>query len=154
MPTFGYMARVLVIEDDPEVSYLLRLVLEGQGHEVLVADDGSRGVAMATRRSPDVIVLDVMMPVMDGFAVLEALREDERSATIPVMMLSALQQESVEERCYRIGAQTYMRKPFDPQLLLGMVHETLASQPALQAEDVARQPREVPLAVRLAWNRG
>jgi DNA-binding response OmpR family regulator len=153
VPTSRYVARVLLIEDEPDVSFVLRIVLEAEGHEVLVADDGSRGVAMATRRSPDVIILDVMMPVMDGFAVLEALREDERSSTIPVMMLSALQSESDEERCYRMGAQTYMRKPFDPQLVLGMLQETLAAPPRLHAEDVARQPCEVPLAVILAWNR-
>ena len=103
------MARILVVEDDSDVSYLLQRVLEGDGHEVLVADDGSRGLAMATRRRPDAIVLDIMMPFMDGFAVLEALREDERTAGTPVLMLSAMQQESVEERCYRLGAQGFCR---------------------------------------------
>src|SRR5215212_4629428 len=77
------MARVLVIEDEPSISQLLRIVLEHRGHEVLVADDGSRGLATATRRSPDAIILDVMMPFMDGFAVLEALREDDRSVVDP-----------------------------------------------------------------------
>ncbi len=75
MPKLGGMARLLVIEDEPSISQLLRIVLENEGHEVLVADDGSRGLATATRRSPEVIILDVMMPFMDGFAVLEALRE-------------------------------------------------------------------------------
>jgi CheY-like chemotaxis protein len=77
------MSRILVVEDDGNVSYLLQRVLEGDGHEVLVADDGSRGLAMATRRRPDAIVMDIMMPFMDGFAVLEALREDERTASDP-----------------------------------------------------------------------
>jgi DNA-binding response OmpR family regulator len=140
-----------VIEDDASVSFLLRMVLEGAGHEVIVADDGSRGVAAATRRSPDAIILDVMMPFMDGFAVLEALRADERTLTIPVMMLSALQPESVEERCYRMGAQTYVRKPFDPQLLLGVLQETLDAPPPVATEAIAREPRQIPPAVRLAW---
>jgi DNA-binding response OmpR family regulator len=148
------MARVLVIEDDAAISQLLRIILENRGHEVLVADDGSRGVATATRRTPDAIILDVMMPFMDGFAVLEALREDERTATIPVMMLSAIQKEAVEERCYRMGAQMFVRKPFDPDMLLGTLQDMLASPPPLLIEQVAREPREMPLSVILAWRGG
>jgi DNA-binding response OmpR family regulator len=148
------MARVLVIEDEPSISQLLRIVLENEGHEVLVADDGSRGLATATRRSPEVIILDVMMPFMDGFAVLEALREDERTVTIPVVMLSAIQKEAVEERCYRLGAQAFVRKPFDPDILLGTVQELVSTPPQLTIEQVAREPREVPLSVILAWRGG
>ena len=148
------MARVLVIEDDAAISQLLRIILENHGHEVLVADDGSRGVATATRRTPDAIILDVMMPFMDGFAVLEALREDERTISIPVMMLSAIQKESVEERCYRLGAQTFVRKPFDPGFLLGTLQEMLAAPPPLTTEQVAREPRGMPLSVILAWRGG
>lgn len=148
------MARVLVIEDDSSVSQLLRMVLERDGHEVLVADDGSRGLAMATRRSPDAIVLDIMMPYMDGFAVLEAIREGERTARVPVLMLSAMQQESVEERCYRLGAQAFVRKPFDPGILLGVLQELLETPPEVNIEQAERRLREVPLAVTLAWRGG
>jgi DNA-binding response OmpR family regulator len=148
------MARVLVIEDEPSISQLLRIVLENDKHEVLVADDCSRGLATATRRSPEVIILDVMMPFMDGFAVLEALREDERTVTIPVVMLSAIQKEAVEERCYRLGAQAFVRKPFDPDILLGTVQELVSAPPQLTIEQVAREPREVPLSVILAWRGG
>lgn len=148
------MARVLVVEDESSISQLLRIVLETEGHEVLTADDGSRGLAMATRRSPDVILLDVMMPYMDGFAVLEALREDERTVTIPVIMLSAIQKESVEERCYRLGAQAFIRKPFDPGILLGTIEEVMAAPLRLSTEQASRQPREVPLALILAWRGG
>jgi DNA-binding response OmpR family regulator len=148
------MARVLVIEDDSSISELLRIVLERDGHEVLVADDGSRGLAMATRRSPDAIVLDIMMPFMDGFAVLEAIREDERTVRLPVLMLSAMQQESVEERCYRLGAQAFVRKPFDPGILLGVLQELLEAPPEVNVEQAERRLREVPLAVTLAWRGG
>ena len=148
------MARVLVIEDEPSISQLLRIVLENRGHEVLVADDGSRGLATATRRSPDAIILDVMMPFMDGFAVLEALRDDDRSVSIPVMMLSAIQKEAVEERCYRMGAQAFVRKPFDPDMLLGTLEEMLDAPPRLKGEQIARQPRDMPLSVILAWRGG
>jgi CheY-like chemotaxis protein len=149
--TFG-MARVLVIEDDASVSHLLRILLEPEGHEVIIADDGSRGIATATRRSPDVILLDVMMPHLDGFAVLEALREDDRTLAIPVVMVSAMQTESVEERCYRLGAQAFIRKPFDADILLGIIEEVLDAPVGLTSEQVPHQPHDVPLAVILAWN--
>jgi len=148
------MARLLVIEDDQGVSMLLRIILENDGHEVLVAEDGSRGVAMATRRSPDAIILDVMMPFMDGFAVLEALHEDQRTAKIPVMMLSAIKEEAVAERCYRMGAQTFVRKPFDADMLLSTVRELLTAPPPLKTEQVSGEAREMPLSVILAWRGG
>jgi two-component system response regulator RpaA len=122
------MARMLVIEDDRALTYVIRQILEARGHEVLSADDGSRGVATAQRRSPDAIVLDLMMPFMDGFAVLEALRRDERTANVPVTVLSALQRESVEERCYRLGAKQYFRKPFDPDVLVGSLEELVSDR--------------------------
>jgi CheY-like chemotaxis protein len=109
---------------------------------------------MATRRRPEAIVLDIMMPYMDGFAVLEALREDERTAAIPVLMLSAMQQESVEERCYRLGAQGFVRKPFDPDLLLRLLQELLEAPLEVNIERAERRLREVPLAVTLAWRDG
>ncbi len=147
------MARVLVIEDDDAISHLLRLVLESEGHEVLLADDGSRGIAVARRRAPDVVILDIMMPFMDGFAVLEALREDDRTVTIPVLMLTANQTEAVEERCYRLGAQAFVRKPFDPGILLGTVKD-LVTAPPLKVEQIVHEPRDMPLSVILAWRGG
>lgn len=147
------MARVLVIEDDGDISQVLRMILETEGHEVLLAEDGSRGVATATRRRPDVVILDIMMPFMDGFAVLEALREDERTASTPVLMLTANQTEAVEERCYRLGAQAFVRKPFDPGILLGAVKDLVAAPP-LRIEQAAREKPDMPLSVILAWRGG
>lgn len=117
---------MLLIEDDQVLTHVLRKVLEGRGHEVLSADDGSRGIAAAQRRSPDAIVLDLMMPYMDGFAVLDALRQDDRTAGVPVMILSAIQTDSVEERCYRLGAKQYFRKPFDADMLVGALEELVS----------------------------
>jgi two-component system alkaline phosphatase synthesis response regulator PhoP len=144
------MGRILVIEDDASVSYLLRMVLERADHEVLVADDASRGLAMAQRRAPDIILLDIMMPLMDGFAVLEALREDERTDAIPVLVVTAVAKESVEERCLRLGARAFIRKPFDPDVLVETVRELLAAPLEHRPEQVAGSIREVPIAVTLA----
>ena len=115
------MTRVLVIDDEPAIADVLRMLLEFRGHEVLTADDGSRGFATAQRQSPDVIVLDLMMPVMDGFTALEALRGDERTAEIPVMILSALGSTEVRQRCHDLGARAFLQKPYNPEDLLRAV---------------------------------
>jgi two-component system response regulator RpaA len=115
------MTRVLVIDDEPAIADVLRMLLEFRGHEVLTANDGSRGFATAQRQSPDVIVLDLMMPVMDGFTALEALRSDERTAEIPVVILSALGSPEVRQRCQDLGARTFLQKPYNPEDLLRAV---------------------------------
>jgi DNA-binding response OmpR family regulator len=119
------MARILVIDDEQSIGHVIRLLLESKGHDVIVADDGSRGFALAHRQSPDLVILDVMMPVMDGFGVLEALRRDARTAPIPVVMLSALTSEEVEQRCLAMGAAAYVRKPFLADDLLGAIGSSL-----------------------------
>jgi CheY-like chemotaxis protein len=96
------MARVLVIDDEPDVRWLIRMSLERAGHEVLDAEDGLRGIALAMKQRPEIIVLDLMMPVMDGYGVLEELAKDPRTAAIPVVVLSA---------------QRFLEKPFDPDEL-------------------------------------
>jgi CheY-like chemotaxis protein len=108
------VARVLVIDDEPDVRWLLRLSLERIGHEVLLAEDGLRGVAMAQRQHPDAIVLDLMMPVMDGYGVLDALAKDGRTSEVPVLVLTAKAIPSEEERVTHAGARRFVTKPFDP----------------------------------------
>ncbi len=108
------MARVLVIDDEPDVRWLLRLSLERVGHEVLLAEDGLRGVAMAQRQRPDAIILDLMMPVMDGYGVLDALAKDGRTSEVPVLVLTAKAIPSEEEQVTRAGARRFVTKPFDP----------------------------------------
>jgi DNA-binding response OmpR family regulator len=71
-----------------------------------------------------------------------------------VMMLSAIQKEAVEERCYGMGAQAFVRKPFDPDMLLGTLEEMLDAPPALTSDRIAREPRDMPLSVILAWRGG
>jgi CheY-like chemotaxis protein len=119
------MARVLVIDDEPDVRWLLRLSLERVGHEVLLAEDGLRGVAMAQRQKPDAIVLDLMMPVMDGYGVLDALAKDTRTAHLPVLVLTAKAIPDEEERVTRAGARRFVTKPFDPNDLAGELHRLL-----------------------------
>ncbi|GIU97938.1 MAG: hypothetical protein KatS3mg013_1741 [Actinomycetota bacterium] len=111
------MARVLVIDDEPDVRWMLRLSLEQAGHEVLVADDGLRGVAMAQRQRPDAIVLDLMMPVLDGYGVLEALGRDDRTRDVPVLVLTARALPEDETQATEAGARRFLTKPIEPAVL-------------------------------------
>jgi CheY-like chemotaxis protein len=112
------MARVLVIDDEPDVRWLLRVTLERVGHEVILAEDGLRGVAMAQKQRPDAIVLDLMMPVMDGYGVLDALAKDDRTVDVPVLVLTAKAIPEEEERVTEAGARRFVTKPFDPNDLV------------------------------------
>ncbi len=124
------MARVLVIDDEPDVRWLLRLSLERVGHEVLLAEDGLRGVAMAQRQRPDAIVLDLMMPVMDGYGVLDALAKDPRTSHVPVMVLTAKAIPDESEKAAEAGARRFLTKPFDPDDLAAELEALLGEPPA------------------------
>lgn len=120
------MARILVVDDEPTIARILRLLLEPEGHEVLAANDGSRGFAMAQRQVPDLIILDLMMPVMDGTWLLEMLRGNERTESIPVMVLSARSDDETQRHCEALGIQTYLQKPFQAEELIGAVDSLVA----------------------------
>ncbi len=111
------MARVLVIDDEPDVRWLIRMSLERVGHEVIDAEDGLRGIAVAMKQRPDIIVLDLMMPVMDGYGVLAELAKDPRTASVPVVVLSAKAIPDEADRASAAGARRFMEKPFDPDEL-------------------------------------
>jgi CheY-like chemotaxis protein len=122
------MARVLVIDDEPDVRWLIRMSLERAGFEVLDAEDGLRGVALAMKQHPDVIVLDLMMPVMDGYTVLDELAKDARTAGIPVLVLSARAIPAEAKRATEAGARRFLEKPFDPDVLADELAEILAAE--------------------------
>ena len=111
------MVRVLVIDDEPDVLLLCRVNLGHAGFEVLEAQDGEHGIADAVAERPDVIVLDLMLPRMDGFDVLRTLREDERTRRTPVLVLSAKAQREDRRRCLEMGADIFLTKPFSPEVL-------------------------------------
>ena len=119
------MARVLVIDDEPDVRWLIRVSLERAGHEVLVAEDGLRGVAVAMKQRPEAIVLDLMMPVMDGYGVLAELAKDPRTTSVPVLVLSARAIPEEAERATKAGARRFLEKPFDPDDLANELADML-----------------------------
>lgn len=112
------MRRVLVIDDEADVRLLYRVNLRHAGFEVLEADDGERGIAAALEHLPDVVVLDLMMPRVDGFDVLRALRTHPDAIEMPVLVLTADSRSDHHRRCYELGADDVMTKPFLPDALM------------------------------------
>jgi DNA-binding response OmpR family regulator len=113
--------RVLVIDDEPDVLLLCRVNLEFEGFDVLEAGDGEQGIDAAVRERPDVIVLDVMMPRMDGFTVLQELGKRPETSDIPVVMLTAKAQENDQIQGWSAGVADYVTKPFSPGALIEAV---------------------------------
>ncbi len=122
-------ARVLVVDDDPVIQNLLRVNFEMEGYQVIVAADGVEGLERSKRDRPDIIVLDVMMPRMDGLTVARRLKGDPATARIPILLLSAKAQEADLRAGEEAGADDYVTKPFDPVALLERVATLLAAKP-------------------------
>lgn len=113
---------ILVVDDDERLRTLLAEYLEGRGFRVVTAEDGERGLEVVRSREPDLVVLDVMLPGLDGFEVIRALR---RSSTIPVVMLTARGDELDRIVGLEIGADDYLPKPFNPRELLARIQAVL-----------------------------
>jgi CheY-like chemotaxis protein len=116
---------VLVADDDEDILALVKAVLERSGHEVMTAGDGVEALALVRDRRPDLAVLDVSMPELDGLEVLRRLREDEATSELPVVLLSARAQEADVARGFAAGASAYIRKPFSPNELSERVGELI-----------------------------
>ena len=112
------MARILVVDDEPTVRALVRDVLEEEGHEVLLAEDGFAGLRMAEAHRPDCVVLDVMMPGIDGHVVLQRLRASDGGLDLPVVMLTAAADDEHAWRAWTEGVDYFLPKPFEPVELL------------------------------------
>ncbi|MEW5986307.1 MAG: response regulator [Chloroflexota bacterium] len=116
---------VLIVDDEPMARTLLRLMLVRAGYEVLEAENGMDALTIVRRSPPDLILLDVMMPEMDGFAVCEAIRQDGRTADLPVVMLSAKTDVETISKGLQVGATKYLTKPITPESLTRHVREIL-----------------------------
>lgn len=116
---------VLIIDDDPLIRRMVRALLEGEGFTVYEAENGAQGLEMAARIRPGLIILDVMMPVLNGYEVLKALRSRLEFVDIPVLMLTAESDQKSELYALELGADDYIRKPFVPQLLVARVKALL-----------------------------
>jgi len=117
--------RVLVIDDEAPIRLLCRVNLEAEGMRVLEAADGERGLDLARHEQPDVVLLDVMMPGLDGWRVAERLLEDERTCRIPIIFLTARAEFRDRARGLDIGGVDYVTKPFNPLELAPLVRDLL-----------------------------
>lgn len=122
------MGRVLVIDDEPDVLLLCRLNLEQRGHEFLEAAEGRKAIELARERQPDVIVLDLMLPGISGYDVLEALRRDDETSGIPILVLTAKSLQADRDRSHGLGASAFLTKPFLPDELCEMVESLLVTE--------------------------
>lgn len=121
--------KVLVVDDDADWVELLRYNLKKAGFSIGTAFDGIEAVRKARAIHPDVILLDLMLPGLDGFAVCELLRQDKATASIPIVMLTALSGELGRLVGLDAGANAYLAKPFSPKLLVARLENLLAVRP-------------------------
>ena len=119
--------RILVVDDEPATVKMVQLVLEGEGCEVTTASNGTECLQKVTSNRPDLIILDVAMPVLDGFETLRALRQDAATQDLPVIMLTARTADEDVVRGWSTGVDLYLTKPFSIDELLTAVRRILAA---------------------------
>jgi len=120
------MAKILFIEDETALQKTLSAVMEQAGHTVVNAYDGEKGLELAQEAAPDLILLDLILPKMDGFSVLEKLKGDEKTKSIPVIVLTNLESVDDVEKVIGLGATTYLVKAnYDLDDIVGKINEVL-----------------------------
>lgn len=117
--------RILIADDDPVILRLIQVNLELEGYVVLTANNGQEAVDVATAENPDLVILDIMMPRLDGYQACEQLKSSEATKEIPVIFLSAKAQQGDIDKGQSFGVAAYITKPFDPTELLEVVEELL-----------------------------
>ena len=117
--------RILVVDDDPGIRALCVAVLGADGYDVAEAADGQEGLVLAVADPPDLVLLDISMPVLDGFGLATALRSNERTRELPIVFISGEAQPEVEGHAYDIGALGFFPKPFEPTVLSAFVRRVL-----------------------------
>jgi DNA-binding response OmpR family regulator len=142
------MARVLVVDDEPDIVMFAQVNLELSGHEVHTAADGEQALAAVEAEHPDAMILDVMMPKLDGWGVLKRLKahDDPEIRTIPVVMLTALDTDHDQARGGIEGAVRYLTKPLAPEDLVAALAEVLAGSPEPEQRKAAQQKGLASLA--------
>ena len=134
------MARILIADDDPLLRALLQHKLAAEGHQIVAAEHGGEVLDMIRDHAPDLIVLDAMMPVMDGFEVLRRLKAGVGMRDIPVIMLTALKREQDVVGGLQLGTADYLAKPFIPDELVQRIRRLLATVQREQGHDRSRRP--------------
>ena len=119
------MAKILIVDDEIQLIMMVKMRLEAHGHEVIAANDGEKGLEKAKSENPDLIILDVMMPKMNGYQVCRILKTDALYTNIPIILFTGKAQDDFEEIGDKVGADAFIKKPFDSKVLLGKVEDLL-----------------------------
>ena len=128
--------KILVVDDEIHITTLLKITLELNGYSVAVARDGMEALEKVPAESPDLILLDIKMPRMNGWQVCEKLKSDESTKNIPVIMVTAFSQKEARERSIALGASDFIGKPFESPVLLDRIKKVL--------EDPSSPPQQTP----------
>jgi two-component system KDP operon response regulator KdpE len=118
--------KILIVDDDPDLRQALRLRLRANHYDTVNAVDGYSAIALAYKERPDLIILDLGLPAGDGFVVLERLQHDDKLSAIPVVVLTARDPQSNEQRALQTGAAAFFQKPADNAELLDVIRATLS----------------------------
>ncbi len=117
--------RILVVDDEVQMVEMLKLRLEANNYDVISAFDGESGLDAAKKKKPDLIILDLMLPKMDGYKVCGLLKKDPSYAEIPIIIFTAKAQAKDINLGKEAGAEAYLTKPYEPEILLGKIKEVL-----------------------------
>ncbi|OGN97277.1 MAG: hypothetical protein A2Y89_06890 [Chloroflexi bacterium RBG_13_51_18] len=120
--------KILIIEDDPATQRLVDYSLKQEGYQIITASNGLEGIRKALGEAPDLIILDVMLPGMDGFEICYRLRSDPSTAKMPILMFSAKAQEIDKDTGIKVGADDYLTKPSAPSDIVNRVEKLLAKK--------------------------
>ena len=115
--------KILVVDDEPPIVRLMEFILARHGHQMLTAVNGEQALEMVRAHDPDIILLDIMMPRIDGYEVARTLRADAKYARLPIIMLSAKAQDEDIQRGIEVGVDEYITKPFNPEHLVHVVND-------------------------------
>lgn len=120
--------KILIVDDEPELVKATVIRFKAVGYDILSAPDGQEGVDMTKKHKPDLILLDIIMPKMDGYEVCKKLKADPETKEIPIIIFTASQQRELEKKCVEAGAEGIIMKPFETSELLEMANKFLKSE--------------------------
>jgi two-component system, OmpR family, response regulator RpaA len=135
--------KILVIDDDASILELIKINLELQGYKVIVASDAIKGIALISQENPDLIVLDLMLPKLDGFTACQQIRADKKYKTIPILMLTAMSRVEDKIAGFDAGSDDYLTKPFEIGELMARVKALIRRASRTAAADQASLPSEI-----------
>ncbi len=127
IPLSGKRAKILVIDDDPEITDIIQEFLNAHGYEVRLENSSVAGLEWAMSHRPDLILLDIMMPVMDGYEVCDALKKNKNTKDIPIIFLTGKDVKEDNHKSFQVGGDMFIKKPFSMESLLEIIKIVLSS---------------------------